>query len=353
MVAGAGRRLLGLLVFAGLFLSAAARGAEIGFAPVELRVSPIERFALGSAATTFGALEFRGGIEVASRNADFGGFSGLDFAPDGSLVAVADTGFWFTARPVESDGRLRDLVDARLAPILDSDGKRVEDKRRGDAEGLRITTLNGRVAALVSFERSNDVRRFLAAPDLAHARPEPVRLPKAVARLHRNSGPEAIAVAPSGGPFAGALALLAEHSLDGNGNHRGWIVGGPRAGTFSVARIGEYDVTDAAFLENSDLLVLERSFSYTTGVAMRIRRIAAADLQPGATVDGRVLAEADMRYQIDNMEGMALSRGRNGETLITLLSDDNQSMIQRTIFLRFALAPDAPPKPRPRPEPSQ
>jgi hypothetical protein len=63
--------------------------------------------------------------------------------------------------------------------------------------------------------------------------------------------------------------------------------------------------------------------------------------------------EADMRFQIDNMEGMALRPGPNGGAVITLLSDDNQSMIQRTIFLQFALPPDQPPAPRPRPEPSQ
>ena len=349
-IAGARRRLLGLVAFAGLLLSADVLGSEIGFTPVELRVAPIERFALGSDDTTFGALQFRGGIEVDGRNADFGALSGLDFMPDGTLVAVADNGFWFSARPVESDGRLTGLVDGRIAPILNKAGRPVNTKRQGDAEGLRIATRDGRIEAFVSFEQRNDVRRFVASPDLARARPESVRLPKWVSGIDLNGGLEAIAIAPDDGPFAGALALVTEHSLDKDHNHRGWIVNGARPGAFSVTRSDEYDITDAAFLPNSDLLILERRFSFSTGVGMRIRRIAAADLQPGATVDGRILMEADMRFQIDNMEGMAVRPGPNGDTLITLLSDDNQSMIQRTIFLQFALPPDPPPAPRPRPE---
>jgi hypothetical protein len=182
-IAGARRRLLGSLAFAGLFLSADVLGSEIGFAPVELRVVPIERFALGSADTTFGALQFRGGIEVSGHNADFGALSGLDFMPDGTLIAVADNGFWFSARPVESDGRLTGLVDGRMAPILNKAGRPVNTKRQGDAEGLRIAARDGRIEAFVSFEQRNDVRRFVASPDLARARPESVRLPKWVSGI--------------------------------------------------------------------------------------------------------------------------------------------------------------------------
>jgi hypothetical protein len=355
MFDGAGRRFAGLVALAGLaftplLFSAAAPGAEIGFAPVELRVVPIERFELGSADSQFGALEFRGGLEISGSNAEFGALSGIDFMPDGTLLAVADTGFWFSARLIESEGRLTGLVDGRIAPILNKAGKPVSAKSQGDAEGLRIATRDGQVEALVSFEQRNDVRRFVVTPDLAHALPESVRLPKWVSGISFNGGLEAVAIAPDG-PFSGAIALVTEHSLDKAHNHRGWIIGGRRAGAFSVTRSDEFDVTDAAFLPNSDLLLLERRFSFSTGVGMRLRRIAAADLRPGATVEGRVLIEADMRFQIDNMEGMATRPGPNGETLITLLSDDNQSMLQRTILLQFALPADPPPAPRPRPEP--
>ena len=70
---------------------------------------------------------------------------------------------------------------------------------------------------------------------------------------------------------------------------------------------------------------------------MRIRRIPLADIKPDALVDGRSMIEADLGYQIDNMEGIAVHRNARGETIITLVSDDNFSPIQRNLLLQFAI----------------
>jgi hypothetical protein len=72
---------------------------------------------------------------------------------------------------------------------------------------------------------------------------------------------------------------------------------------------------------------------------MRIRRIAGSELKPGAVVAGTVLIEADLSDQIDNMEGLAIKPGPDGETLLLIVSDDNNSVIQRTLLLQFALVP--------------
>lgn len=321
---------------------------EAGSEAIDLRATPIAFFRIGRTETRFGALEFRGGLQVSSSESLFGSLSGLDFMPDGRLLAVSDTGYWFTARLTEEDGRLTGIADGHLAPILDSRGRQLAGKQRSDAEGLRIVPRGDGFDALVSFEQRNDLMRF-SGPDLAAARSQRVRLPATLTGLPRNRGLESVAVAPKNGPLGGATVLIAERSPDRAGNHRGWIVGGPRAGMFSLVRSGDFDISDAAFLPGGDLLVLERRFTLIGGFAMRIRRIAAADLVPGATVDGRVLVEADLRFQIDNMEGMAVRPGENGETLITLCSDDNGLVVQRTILLQFALPPDATPLPRRHP----
>jgi hypothetical protein len=70
---------------------------------------------------------------------------------------------------------------------------------------------------------------------------------------------------------------------------------------------------------------------------MRIRRIAAKELKPGATVTGEVLLEANDALNIDNMEAIAAHRSRTGETILTLMSDDNFSPLQRTLLMQFAL----------------
>ena len=82
---------------------------------------------------------------------------------------------------------------------------------------------------------------------------------------------------------------------------------------------------------------MSRRFSPARGVAMRIRRVPLSALQPGALVDGKIMIEADMGYQVDNMEGIAVHRNAAGETIITLVSDDNFSVIQRNLLLQFAL----------------
>ena len=84
--------------------------------------------------------------------------------------------------------------------------------------------------------------------------------------------------------------------------------------------------------------MLERSYSRLTGVGMRIRRIPLAEVKPGATVDGPALIEADMGFQIDNMEGLSVHRAADGALVLTLISDDNFSLIQRTLLLQFTLA---------------
>jgi hypothetical protein len=83
--------------------------------------------------------------------------------------------------------------------------------------------------------------------------------------------------------------------------------------------------------------VLERKFSVINGVGIRIRRVALETIRPGAVVDGATIFEADMGYEIDNMEGIDAHVSPEGETVLTLVSDDNYSMVQRTLLLQFTL----------------
>ncbi len=333
------KRALAGALFAIVFTQAALAA---GFTPIEVRAIPIKAFLVGSDQTHFGALEFRGGLELVSRVGEFGSWSGLDFAADGQTIyAVADTGLWFSAKLVEENGTLTGLTDAQIAPLLADNGKEFPTKTAGDAEGLRIVHEKTGDKALVSFEQTTRIRSY-TGPTFAEATPKPVKLPKYVTGIRRNQGLESIAIAPTGGALGGATVTIAERSLDDNGNHRAFILSGPKAGPFSIRRSDELDITDAAFLPNGDLLILERRFSFSGGFALHIRRVDGSTIVPGATVDGTVLLAAGSGYQIDNLEGMALRTSATGETLITLISDDNGSMLQRTILLQFALPGDAP-----------
>ena len=74
------------------------------------------------------------------------------------------------------------------------------------------------------------------------------------------------------------------------------------------------------------------------GVGMELRHVGASELREGARLEGEVLANLSFQdTNIDNMEGIAVRRGPNGETLLYLISDNNFSPLQRTLLLMFEL----------------
>ena len=159
--------------------------------------------------------------------------------------------------------------------------------------------------------------------------------------MSANRGVEAIAPIRVG-RLKGTTLLFPERLPDKKGNLRGWLIGGPTPGAIALKPIAGFDITDAAALPDGGIVLLERRFRYSEGVKMRIRRIAAKDLKPGALIAGEVLLEAHDNLNIDNMEAIAAHRSAAGETILTLMSDDNFSALQRTLLMQFAL-PDGKP----------
>lgn len=137
--------------------------------------------------------------------------------------------------------------------------------------------------------------------------------------------------------MGGTLIAISERGLDNAGNLRAFLIGGPAPGTFAIKRIEQFDISDAALLPSGDLLILERSLSWPEGLLVQIRRIQIGDVKPGAVVDGPAIFKADLRFEIDNMEGLAVHQSPAGETVLTLISDDNFSALQRTELLQFTL----------------
>ncbi|MFQ5625816.1 MAG: esterase-like activity of phytase family protein, partial [Methyloligellaceae bacterium] len=129
-----------------------------------------------------------------------------------------------------------------------------------------------------------------------------------------------------------------EETLDAQGNHIGWLIGGPAPGPVALKRYGGFSLTDTASLANGDVIILERRFRLTEGVKMRLRRVKAGQLRPGAVLGGEVLLETDNLREIDNMEGLAIHRDAQGRDILTLISDDNfNRTFQRTLLMQFAL----------------
>ena len=301
----------------------------------EINIREISHFKVGSDETTFGSFKFLGGVEFESDNELVGAISAFRILDDRStFLAVADTGFWFKGElDRDEDGVVVGMSSFQIASILGENGNTLREKWQFDAEGLAIK--NGR--AFVSFERNARIDGY-SLDNVLTASVDvnvPVQIP--AYEFRRNGGLEALAVSPKDSPLKGAMVALAERSVDEKGNLFAAIVDGPQAGVFTVKRNPPFNITDADFLPDGDLLVLERRFNIASGVGMRIRRIAATDIKKDALVDGDVLLEAGAGYQIDNMEGMSITRDKKGHINVTLVSDDNHSILQRNLLLEFRL----------------
>ncbi len=125
--------------------------------------------------------------------------------------------------------------------------------------------------------------------------------------------------------------------MNGEGNHRAFITGPDGVREFAIVRRDGYSVTDADFLPGGDLVILERRFGLNVAPGMRLRRIAATAIGGGLSLDGEVLLEAGLAYRIDNMEGLDISIGEDGQVYLMLISDDNFFYFQSTLLLEFKL----------------
>lgn len=295
----------------------------------------------------FGGLLWRGGLKLRSDDPRFGGFSGLVVDPDGRHgLAVSDQGWWLDLTlAYDERGRLAGAGKARMATLLDGNGRRFPSKERRDAEALTALSPQGPAGPVaVGFERT--VR--ILAYDMAKAPLEAVAAPPLGLDLPEDihSGPDNAELESlariTEGQHAGRFLAISERNLDSAGNIRAWLLGEDAPVGFALRRLDDFSVTDAAMLSPNRFVTLERSFNAVERrLEMAIRRFDLGDIARGATLDGELLLRARWpRRSIDNMEAIAVHRTADGETRLTVMSDDNYNTpLQRTLVLQFALPP--------------
>ncbi|MGH6683086.1 MAG: esterase-like activity of phytase family protein, partial [Pseudolabrys sp.] len=263
----AGILLTVMLICVGSYAPAQEPRTSHALTRIEVRAIQIGSFdTRDPAQLRFGALEFRGGLALTSNDPAFGGISALHMEPDGShFLALTDKGSWLRARIVYEDGAPSSIADAEMAPMLGPDGRPLSARGWFDTESL--AEADG--ILYVGIERVEKIVRFDYRRHGLLAHGEPINVPDDFKTFTFNKSLECLAVPPRGSMLAGELIAVTEHSLDAHGNHRSYILDGNKVARFSVQRSDDFDVSDCTILPPADLLVLERSFSFPRGIAVR------------------------------------------------------------------------------------
>lgn len=289
---------------------------------IDIKATAVPLNAADWSADIAGQLRYRGGVHLTSPNKRFGGLSGLLVSADGKeFTAVSDGGTWTRgALTYDADGNLSGVADVTIEPLRDVDGKPLTGAR-GDAESLAFARNDELV---VAFERDP---KLLVYPN-DRKRPTMLDPPDGIDRAPGNHGMEAVTRLADG-----RLLVVAEHDEE-PGKFPGWIGNDGSWSRVTYLCDQGYKPTGATTLANGDVVFVERRFPL---LSIRVRRVPAAALIPGAEIEAEELARLEGSRSFDNMEGIATREGPNGETLIYLLSDDNFRSFQRTLLMMFEL----------------
>jgi hypothetical protein len=299
---------------------------------------PISTFMSAGVGERVQGLIWHGGLELRGTTDMFGGLSGLGFtSDDGRLVMVSDRGRFISGQLIYDEAqRPLSLIGVTIEPIQNSRGAALPRPFARDAEAIAVIVRDGEAAAVrVGFENLTRVADF----DLVEGRPDgaarEVTIPEWLTDTRTNRTLEAVCIAPDASPIAGSTLLLTEGILDDDGLHSAWLLGRNDRGPLSYRSSDDTDPTDCAFLPNGDLLVLERGTALVS-FHMKLKRVRAADVKPGAHMEGELLLESS-GSDIDNMEAVAVHAAPDGSTRIALVSDNNFNDWERSLLLEFSL----------------
>ncbi|MGB0900697.1 esterase-like activity of phytase family protein [Halocynthiibacter sp.] len=253
----------------------------------------------------------------------FGGLSGLEISENGnSFFALSDRSILFEGQFARQNEHITDVMVRAPIPLLQEGGTAFHGKS-GDSEGLALTN-DGRI--VISFE---GIPRLSALPHprLPSAGLNRFERPDDFQKMPENAALEALAV-----DSAGTFYTLPEDTRDGSDfpvwRFRDNIWDQP----FLIPRVGDYLPVGADFSSDGDLYLLERRLALT-GFASRIRRFR---ISGNMISDGEIILET-APGQHDNLEGIALWRDDQGHIRITMVSDNNYFILQRTEFVEYMI----------------
>jgi len=299
-----------------------------------IHTTPVALDAAHPERTRVGALVWLGGVRLTSPDPAFGGFSALHVAPDHRVTLLSDGGNIVQFTP-GADWRPRRIAFGDL-PAGPGTGWSKIDR---DSESISVDPRDGSVVA--GFENSNMLWRY--TPDLRRALG--AASPRAMAAWPGNEGAESFTFLPKAGWGGGAITIGEQDPWPkGKGRAAIRFTGDPvrtpnRGYRFSYIPPAHFDPSDMTVLPDGRLIVLNRRFELPFTFTNKLVVIERRAIRPGAVVRGREIATLAPPLIHENFEGIAATQ-EGGHTILWLVSDDNQSVLQRSLLLKFRL--DAP-----------
>lgn len=296
--------------------------------PVAMEAVPLVLNAADPAQVQIGPLHYLGGWELKSRRTLFGGLSAMAIRPDGHILAMSDGGAVFDfAQP---RGAERFIGTAMVPPVIKP--KKSWMSRLEDSESMVASPDFQNI--WIGYELLQTICRYTA--DLKAL--GTCVAPAAMAQWPETESIETLARLPDGrfiaisegaaGPEGGRDMLL----FAGDPVNRAT----PRPIRMTYMPPTGYDPTDAVYIGENKLLVLNRRATLHDGFTAVLKLVDIGAVKAGALINGPEIAHFAPPILADNFEGLALE-WQGKQRILWMISDDNHLFFQRTLLLKFAL----------------
>ncbi|SMP07961.1 esterase-like activity of phytase family protein [Shimia sagamensis] len=252
----------------------------------------------------------------------FGGFSGIELSADGrQMVAISDRGMFVTGDFQRAGEAVTSVENVKAFPVLNTSGKFPAKAGLRDSEGL-VLQKDG--ALTVSFEGKHRLNRF-AMPG-AKAQGMPWR--KEFNQMKLNGGFEALAINNWGKIFAIPEQPIGDETIA----QVFTLKKGQWEKTFTLPREKQFQPVGADFGPDGRLYLLERDFN---GLGFRVQ-VRSFAIDRSTVSDEKLLLRKGIGSH-DNLEGIAVWQDKLGRIRLTMISDDNFRLVQRTEIVEYAL----------------
>ncbi len=282
----------------------------------------------------------------------FSGFSGLILSEEGTVFAILDRGYYVdTGLKFDVYGNAIFVSPTAVIGTLKGKGGEVLDYMGNDVEDIEIYKGD----CFISHEIVNLISRYNDCD--FEMEPHKLPVPSEIARFSPKVGMESLGISKDG-----VFISMEEYNSDNFSDHSAFLwkytdksyeaikneVG------FTYRSDSGYSVSGMSFTCEENLLLLERKIiahkkdrieppEYSLDFETKVKFVPKYTFENIA--QGDVLSGTEILYIYndgksaisDNFEGITTKCNEETHTSIYLISDDNQSPDQKTVFLQFEI----------------